>query len=803
MGKVSGMRAYQKKEIFDILNYMYNIEEQCAGDILTQETGAELQDCAVRAGTMLEGEKGHREPVHELEQYCELVYQSVVNNNSQGGLARKELLGRVKRYIVLLEADKNKIVFMPYKFCMWDSMESIYHAACKEQGNWEVKVHPLPYRYKDGGSACYEGEYFQSLPGYISYEEYDLEKEKPDIIVIHNPYDQYNQITEVFGDYFSTELRKHTKRLVYVPYYINQQNNEKVGRMILPGIKNATDIFVQSEEIRKQYLHWNPGKNVYAVGSPKIDRIVNAGNDSGIGRHTFFLNTHLIPILEEPETFLERTEKLLLYFRERPEISLIWRPHPMSLHTFEKQENREAYQRLLLWCEDIDNISLDQSEDFISSLIKADAYIGDRSSLMVLFGMQGKPMYIYELEKKGKARLECLDACIHAGRVWLLGLQTQMIFSVGLSCEDVVSEYALQERGNGAYDYNDYEERFHYLRKRGDDLFLFPGEGQNLLTIHCATNKMERVSLMGGGEAYANYRTQDIIEFEGGFYIFPGYFDSPLLWFDGKEVYECKGWIEAMRELAGRDFGEITESVVFDEGKAWIMLERTNRLICTSLEDLGIEYYDIPVEGYFIDVIQKQGRLFWMAPSGKGKIVVWSVENGIEREYDKFPQELKFPQMYAFTKVVCFKDSVWFLPRNANGILILDVEKDDMEMISLPENFFMGEDGEGMPKFCVHIVSENRMFLPACDGRYHLIVDIKERKIVRQISAELSQDCFAELYKDKNVWLQKEFCALGDFIEDTINNYHFSEKEQEYFLKGITNPGSCGEKIWERICGLL
>lgn len=797
------MRAYQKKEIFDKLNDMYNLENHYAGGILTQEAGAQLQGCAVRAGTVLEGEEGHREAVHELEQYCESVYQSVVNSNSQGGLERKALLDRVRRYILSLEADKNKIVFMPYKSCMWDAMESIYDAACREADDWEVKVHPLPYKYKDGGSVCYEGEYFESLPGYVRYEDYDLEEEKPDIIVIHNPYDQYNQITEVFEEYFSAELRKHTRRLVYVPYYINQQNNEKVGRMILPGIKNATDIFVQSEEIRKQYLHWNPGKNVYAVGSPKIDRIVNGGNDPCNDRRTFFLNTHLIPILEEPERFLERTEKLLLYFRERPEISLIWRPHPMSLHTFEKQENRDAYQRILRWCEDIDNIILDQSEDFIGSLIKADAYIGDRSSLMVLFGMKGKPMYIYELEKKGKARLECLDACVCDGRIWILGLQTQMVFSANLSCGDIVSEYALQERGNGEYDYNDYEERFHYLRKRGDDLFLFPGEGQNLLIVHCATDKMEKISLMVGREANASYRTQDIVEFEGIFYIFPGYFDNPLLRFDGKEICECKGWIEAMRELAGRDFGEITESVVFDEGKAWIMLEKTNRLVCTSLEDLAIEYYDIPVEGYFIDVMQKQGRLFWMAPSGKGKIIVWSAENGIEREYDRFPQELKFPQTYAFTKIVCFKDSVWFLPRNANGILIVDVEKGDMEMIDLPEDFFMGEAGDGMPNFCACIVSENQMLLPACDGRYHLIVDIQERKIVRQISAELSQDYFAERYKGKNVWLQKEFCPLDGFIKETLENYHLSEKEKEYFLKGIMNPGSCGEKIWERICGLL
>lgn len=794
------MRTYRKKEILNILEYMQNFENKCTGKILTQEAGTELQSCAVSVGTMLEEEEGHCKSIHELEEYCELIYQSCIKDKSQENEEeRKALLASVEKHVQLVQTEKNKIVFMPYKFCMWDSMESVYEAACKDIGNWDVKVLPLPYRYKDTGAVCYEGEYFGNLPGFTYYEQYHLQMEKPDIIVIHNPYDQYNRVTEVFREYFSSELRKYAKRLVYIPYYVNQRNDESVNRMLLPGVKNATDIFVQSEEIRQQYQHWNPGKDIYAVGSPKIDRIVRAGNKSNNVCNTFFLNTHLVMILNEPEKFLKRTEELLLYFKGHPEKFLIWRPHPMSLHTFETEENKKAFERLLRCCKDIDNISLDESEDFIDSLTKADAYIGDRSSLMVLFGMQGKPMYIYDLEKNA-AQLDCLSCSVVEDRLWMVGVQSQIVFSADFSCENLVLEYVIAERGDGEYENN---KRFQYLEKRGEDLFLFPGEGTYVRIANCETGEIREVSLLGGRGAYECYRPQDIIEFKGIYYIFPAYFDNPLLCFDGKEIWECEGWIETMRELSGRDFGLVSECVLLDDGKAWMVLEETNRLVCTSLIDMSIEYYDIPVEGYFIDIMQKRGELFWMAPWEKGKIIVWSVENGIVREYDDFPSELKFSGPYSFSQIICLEDSVWFLPRNVNGILILDLNKDKFEMINLPENFCREGAGTYLPKTFAYVVSGNQLILPACGGKYHLIIDIEKRKIVRKVNARLSQKDLAELYRGKNVWLQKDACQLEDFIEHVQENYHLSEREKNHYLRGIVNPGICGEEIWQQICQML
>ena len=69
------------------------------------------------------------------------------------------------------------------------------------------------------GQHHYEGKEFPSYVPITSYSDYDLEKRRPDVIYIHNPYDDRNFVTSVDSAYYSSELKKYTDLLVYIPYY--------------------------------------------------------------------------------------------------------------------------------------------------------------------------------------------------------------------------------------------------------------------------------------------------------------------------------------------------------------------------------------------------------------------------------------------------------------------------------------------------------------------------------------------------------------------------------------------------------
>ncbi|MGG4548793.1 hypothetical protein ABER02_13425 [Rossellomorea marisflavi] len=78
-----------------------------------------------------------------------------------------------------------KILFMPYKATMWDSLESIYTEALKDD-DCEVTVVPIPYYQlsNNGPISTYEGSEFPEYVSVTPYKEYSLEEEKPDIIYI-------------------------------------------------------------------------------------------------------------------------------------------------------------------------------------------------------------------------------------------------------------------------------------------------------------------------------------------------------------------------------------------------------------------------------------------------------------------------------------------------------------------------------------------------------------------------------------------------------------------------------------------
>ena len=113
-----------------------------------------------------------------------------------------------------------KVVFMPYKASMWDSLESIWMAANKDE-RCETLVVPITYYELDSNqdkkNKINERDLFPEYVNTINDEEYDLENDLPDIIYIHNPYDNTNLVTRVDSRYYSWNLKKYCEKLVYVP----------------------------------------------------------------------------------------------------------------------------------------------------------------------------------------------------------------------------------------------------------------------------------------------------------------------------------------------------------------------------------------------------------------------------------------------------------------------------------------------------------------------------------------------------------------------------------------------------------
>lgn len=170
------------------------------------------------------------------------------------------------------------VVFLPYKASMWDCFDSIYRAIKQEEVH-QVTVMPIPFDCLDANNSpikrCYEGDLLPSDIAITNYRTNALAKLRPDVIFIHNPYDQYNYVTRIPEEYFSKKLIKITRYLVYIPYFVRSDSWISDNMVLLPGVINAWRVYVQSDEIKRCYqAYFTAGNKIVSVGSPKIDMLL-------------------------------------------------------------------------------------------------------------------------------------------------------------------------------------------------------------------------------------------------------------------------------------------------------------------------------------------------------------------------------------------------------------------------------------------------------------------------------------------------------------------------------------------------
>ncbi|MDE6221504.1 MAG: CDP-glycerol glycerophosphotransferase family protein [Lachnospiraceae bacterium] len=450
------MRKAQKQQIQTLISQMEEAHEQIKkyiGQGSVQPAMELLEDCqtgGVTVGTLIENTEGEGHPtVLLLEEYCELIYQihqeleghyKEVNPNKIYKLLRQKLIktaNSVKNDI----PTRIETVFLPYKASMWDSLESVWKAADADP-NCDAYVIPIPYYDKNPNGSFremhFEGDQYPEYVPITKYETFDFGQHRPDMIYIHNPYDDLNLVTSVHPFFFSENLKKFTDKLVYIPYFvlgeIKPDEDNKIEGMkhfcTLPAVYNADKVIVQSEDMRQVYIkvlleasddhseaarkYWED--KILGLGSPKFDKLANTRREDieipdewmkiiqkpdGSWKKIIFYNTSIAGLLAHNQKMLAKMKYVFQVFKEnQDEVALLWRPHPLIKATVESM-------RPQLWIE-YDNIArkyieegwgiYDDTADVDRAIALSDAYYGDHSSVVQLYQQTGKPVMVQNVE---------------------------------------------------------------------------------------------------------------------------------------------------------------------------------------------------------------------------------------------------------------------------------------------------------------------------------------------------------------------------------------------------------------------
>ncbi len=392
--------ALERKK-FDIA---MNLLEQC-------------QEGAIELGHMIEESEGEGfTAIPFLEDYCEQLYQvheaiwnhQLINANKTCRKLEKALTP-VENSIRNDIKVRLEMVFLPYKASMWDSLESVWMAADADP-DCDAYVMPIPYydRIQNGalGTFHYEGEEFPEYVPVTFYGDYNIEERKPDVIFIHNPYDQGNHVTTIDPRYYSGELKKHTPCLIYIPYYATAGGMSE-GQALCQAYFYADAIIIQSEKFRKFFDPVIPREKLLPFGSPKFDRVIKKCSQPKKppedwkgkleGKKTYFYNTSIHGMLWDTAGFLKKMEYVFRCFEGRSDVCLVWRPHPLLESTFDsmRKELRPVYDRLKRYFIESNMGIYDNTPDITDTIALCDGYIGDAgTSVTSLFGLAGKPMFI-------------------------------------------------------------------------------------------------------------------------------------------------------------------------------------------------------------------------------------------------------------------------------------------------------------------------------------------------------------------------------------------------------------------------
>ncbi len=362
---------------YRVSQYMQKFEtvhENIRSGVDMLENLVEAQQNAIEMGNLIEQVKGEKHPViRELEQYCEAVFELHCEASQKN---RDMLYGKIRNLDCIgkqIEADieelilkRKEVVFLPFGGKHWAAFWSVWEAAAG-QSNCDVSVVPLPYYYKEYDGSFLGMKYdLSEYPQDIvleDYQEFDLALRHPDIIYIQNPYDEWNSVTSIPKEYYSSEIRNYTEQLIYIPYFKVDEFEKEQERQYwnmnyyctVPGVVNADQVFVQSQEMKMVYVEkltefagektreiWE--KKIVGIGSLLSDykrevidsnvsypgeweRILQKPN--GERKNLILFYVSMGALVQYKEKMIEQIGHMLTIASESEDVVFVWKEDPM------------------------------------------------------------------------------------------------------------------------------------------------------------------------------------------------------------------------------------------------------------------------------------------------------------------------------------------------------------------------------------------------------------------------------------------------------------------------------------------
>lgn len=805
---------------------------------------SECQEFAVTLGENIEKtEGGGHITVSHVEEYCESLFR-VFEEITKGQANENRICKILKRQLLRVENSvkndipvKMEIAFFPYKASMWDSLESVYLAA-REDPECEAYCVPIPYYDlnpdRSFGKMHYEGDAYPEGIEITDWQDYQFEERRPDVIYIHNPYDNYNLVTSVHPRYYASNLRKYTGTLVYIPYYVTSGKMQE-AQSLLPAYLYADFIVIQSPQFRKQFDQNIPDEKFLPFGSPKVDKVINKcknppelpeewadkmmGKD-GRRKKVFFYNTSINGMLADTENFLKKMKYVFTCFEGREDVCLLWRPHPLLEATFDsmRPQYRREYDALKAFFIERELGILDITSDIAASVALSDAYIGEvGTSVTSLFGVAGKPIFILNtkiLESPGEDGWREVAVV----RFWF---QEQDRFAIIQGNKLYVSE-------PGQYDYHYYCDLTDQCR-RGDysvvleiegKKYVCPGNMQDILVIgdKGVEKKIELKKEPVSGRAFSV-----AWKYERFLLLLP--LRYPALVLCDTKTGRCTCFDEYMDVFVKDEDGRtLWGGAYMHQGILYLSSPTDNMIWTLDIESGETQVVELPIQSRCgcNELVGYRGTL-WLLPYTGKVIVRWNPQTGEVREYTGFPQDFicidrtsgQICEELPFGTMAFSGEYLYLAPQQGNMYLRLHIHTGQFEQWKPPFEgrerresnaettkrrgsflHWKPEENNGWIKIYSH--AGRRLYAVHMETGESKEIEIKfDREELEAHEAGFSK-CSETL---PYACIENTLNPLERFVDGVTAGNPFDKEKQLAAYREIAanSDGSCGRKIYEYI----
>lgn len=842
------MRKAQKKQAEDFVKLLGQAHGEIQKAIAAKENGiamnllGQCQEGAIELGGLIERTEGEGfTTILYLGDYCKLTYQIHQEIGAGAKVSAEQVYHRLQTLLVTIgNSIKNdikvrlEIAFLPYKASMWDSFESVWTAADADP-DCDAYVVPIPYyeRNADGslGMRHYEGN---DMPEYVpvtDYESYRIEKRQPDIIYIHNPYDQGNYVTSVHPDFYSSQLKKHTNVLVYIPYYVTSGDLSE-GQSLCPAYHNVDYIVVQADKYKGFFDPAIPREKIQPLGSPKFDRVIRlCGNPPEppadwkkkmAGKKVYFYNTSISGMLSNTKRFLLKMEYVFRCFQGREDVCLLWRPHPLLDSTFAsmRKEYKPVYEQLK-------NIFIqgqlgiyDDTPDIDKTIAFCDAYIGDlASSVTAMFGIVGKPLFIlnhfiHTLPEPDDWRGEVIKEFFADGHdEWIITQGNQLYHSP--DCDYHYEFYC---------DLSKYTSGYYYFRaiEIEREIYVCPKNAQDILIVseHKVVRKIKLKRYLEQPGAFCN-----AARIGNYLFLIPRKYPAIVRYDTANGSLD---YISGYNDIFVKNVqGEWRDGGYCQwKGRLFLASPVDNRILAIESESLEVTLLTAgpPHDGGCIGMTPYD-RGICLLPCTGTRITCWNPDTGAAVNTGKMPEGFQCKNRLSglpcmerpFHLAAVYQDEIVVPPLWGNMFLLINMKTGSVREWKPP--FTVSEEGRNgyFPAW------EVGMFLRRTDtlgegtfrffyGTERKLYDInlrtneyKEIEIVFHPQELLNHEPGFGMISD---WLrygcdEKALYSLKEFLDGTVKGQPFDKGAQIQAYKEIAanSDGTCGEKIHQFACG--